>query len=142
MRFLFVVAISLILGLQPAVAQETDDSRVVKDPSRLVTDVVAQIVAGDIAAFEDVLNRYARRNPSEIEALISGTRSLIHGRKPVYVDSIEERRIGTAFYESKKGAFYGEDTFLFIRLTLAKVENGWILLSFSLDTDPKGYLYE
>ena len=141
MRSLLAALILLIASAGPALAQDEGESRVVKDPARLTADVVSVIREGQVATLEDKLHRYGRRDRAEVGVLVSGVTSILQNRVPLYVDKIAERRIGSAFYESMYGAFYGEQTFLFFRLTLAKVEDGWILLSFAFDTDPEGYLY-
>jgi len=141
MRTFLAALFFLSAAFAPAFAQDEENGRVVKDPARLTADVVAVIREGDTAILEEKLHRYGRRDRAEVGVLVSGVSSILADRVPLYVDKIAERRIGSAFYESLHGAFYGGQTFLFFRLTLAKVEDGWILLSFAFDTDPEGYLY-
>ncbi|MDJ0895552.1 MAG: hypothetical protein QNJ92_10470 [Alphaproteobacteria bacterium] len=135
-RHFIALALLLATVAQPAVAAEPVD-----DPKDWANDAMALLTTGTVKAFQArFMENLGSDMEAEVTAAIAPFAIALGGRKAVYVDLLEQERLGKSFERFTYAVYLGARDFLFVRLTFAKLDIGFSPITFEFDDDVSGII--
>ncbi len=127
------IALALFLA---AMAQPVAAAEPVGDPKDWANDAMALLATDTVEAFEArFMENLGNDMEAEVTAAITPFAIAMRGRKAVYVDLLEQERLGKSFERFTYAVYLGARDFLFVRLTFAKLDIGFSPIAFEFDDD-------
>ncbi len=121
----------LVAAVQPAAAAEPVD-----DPKDWANDAMALLTTETVEAFQArFMDTLGSEMANEVTAAMAPFALALGGRKAVYVDLLDQERLGKSFERFTYAVYLGERNFLFVRLTFAKLDIGFSPIAFEFDDD-------
>ena len=130
-RHFIALALILVAMARPAAAAEP-----VGDPKDWANDAMALLTTDTVEAFQARFSEYLGSDmEAEVTAAITPFAIALRGRRAVYVDLLDQERLGKSFERFTYAVYLGGRDFLFVRLTFAKLDFGFSPIAFEFDDD-------